>query len=222
MTTDEFVALHPLLFHIAEGGSWESIKKFGLESTSALLDRFGVSGQERDTIESRRRDRMRALNHEKYGTVMIRDQSPISESKLAQCLNDMTTAEWYRMLNGYVFLWPSCERRDRMLASYEDRQHDVLTIDSQKLLALYQEKIMLSPINSGNTQYDPAKRGRWTFVPFGQCRFSDWRRRKRKKPEDVIAEVTLPYRLLEVEVVVRRVESYSGSQRSATIWESQA
>ena len=45
MTTDEFVALHPLLFHIADGGSWESIKKFGIESTSALLDRFGVSGQ---------------------------------------------------------------------------------------------------------------------------------------------------------------------------------
>lgn len=221
MTTDEFVALHPLLFHIAEGGSWESIYKFGLESTSAILDRFGVSGQERDRIESQRRDQNRVLNHEKYGTVTIRDQSPISESKLAGCLHDMTTAEWYRMLNGYVFLWPSVQRRDRMLASYKDRQHDVLTIDTRRLLSLYQDKIMLSPINSGNTQYDPAIRGKGTFVPFGQCPFSDWRRRKRKKPEDVIAEVTLPYRLLEIETVVQRVESYFGSQRSGIIWESQ-
>lgn len=222
MAIDEFVAIHPQLFHIAEGGSWESICEFGLESTSALLDRFGVSGRERDRIESQRRDKPEVLNDKTNQTVTIRDQSPISETALARCLNNMTTDEWFKMLNGYVFFWPSAERRDRMLASYNNRQHDVLTIDSRMLLELHQDKIMLSPINSGSTQYNPAVRGNRTFVSFGQCQFSVWRGRKRKKSEEVIAEVTLPYRLKEVKKVVQRVDSYLGGQRLDIIWESQA
>jgi len=219
MTEDDFLTHYPRLFHIAEAGSWQSIQKFGLESTSAILDRYEVSGPERDRIESEWRPNPVPLNHDKFGSVVIRDQAPISETKLANCLVGMTTADWFRMLNGFVFLWPWSGRRDGMLGSYEDQRHDVLTIDSKKLLSRHGDKILLSPINSGNTQYDAAERGRDTFVRLSDCPFPDWRRRRKKKPEEVVAEVTLPYRLHDVEEVVLRVESYSGSQRTGTVWE---
>jgi hypothetical protein len=132
----------------------------------------------------------------------------------------MTTAEWYKMLNGFVFLWPGTKRRNGMLRSYSQQDHDVLTLDSQRLLALHGEKMVASPINSGSTIHRPAERGRDTFVPLRDCPFTDWRRRCKKKPQEVIAEVTLPYRLDEIEQVALRVESYSGSQLTGVIWEA--
>jgi hypothetical protein len=44
-----------VLYHMAEDGSWESIRQIGLLSTSALLDRFEVEGERRYAIESTRR-----------------------------------------------------------------------------------------------------------------------------------------------------------------------
>jgi hypothetical protein len=43
------------LFHVAEAGSWPRIRDHGLLSTSALLDRFGVQGMEREVLEMRHR-----------------------------------------------------------------------------------------------------------------------------------------------------------------------
>lgn len=220
MTANEFISHYPRLYHVAESGSWSSIQKFGLESTSALLDRFSIAGQERDAIESTWRGAKVQLKHDQFGSIVIRDQTPISHTKLTQCLRDMTASEWYRMLNGYVFLWPSLQRRDRMLCSYQNQHHDVLTIDSKQLLAQYSDKMMLSPINSGSTLYNPALRGRDTFVPFDQCPFSEWLRRRRKRPEEVVAEVTLSYRISGIELVVQRVESYFGGELTGTIWEA--
>lgn len=38
----------PVLYHMAARGSWESIQRHGLLSTSALLDLFGVMGDRRE------------------------------------------------------------------------------------------------------------------------------------------------------------------------------
>jgi hypothetical protein len=160
------------------------------------------------------------LTHESFGSVVIRDQAPISDAKLARCLNGMTTAEWYRMLNGFVFLWPSVERRNGMLASYKHQPHDVLTIDSQKLLAQYSDQLRLSPINSGSTQYNAVLRGRNTFVRINDCPFSEWRRRRRKRAAEVVAEIVVPYRLRAIEEIVLRVESYFGTQCTGIVWEA--
>ncbi|MEO1618680.1 MAG: hypothetical protein AAFV88_22715 [Planctomycetota bacterium] len=222
MTEDEFIAHHPRLYHIAEGGSWPSIQRHGLESTSAILDRFEVNGPIRVAIESARRATSERLEHEQHESVVIRDQKPISESKLEAALRGMTTAEWYTMLNRYVFLWPSFDRCNGMLSSYGDQDHDVLTIDTQRLLDVYGGQLMLSPINSGNTLCDAAPRGADTFVQLSQCPFDDWRRHKKQRPEKVIAEVTIPYRIENVEQFAVQVESYSGSELTGTIWESPA
>ena len=52
---ERIAELHPTLYHMAEFGTWESICKHGLLSTTALLDLFGMSGAERTSIEACRR-----------------------------------------------------------------------------------------------------------------------------------------------------------------------
>ncbi|MEG9861289.1 MAG: hypothetical protein V6Z81_02105 [Parvularculales bacterium] len=44
---EELIENCPKLYHMAERGSWSSIEKQGLFSTSALLDLYGYTGEER-------------------------------------------------------------------------------------------------------------------------------------------------------------------------------
>ncbi len=46
------VSRYPVLYHMAEDGSWEGIQRLGFLSTSALLDRFEVRDERRFAIES--------------------------------------------------------------------------------------------------------------------------------------------------------------------------
>ena len=58
MTNEELEELFvnaPRLYHMAESDSWASIKERGLLSTSAILDLYGVTGDERKKIEETRR-----------------------------------------------------------------------------------------------------------------------------------------------------------------------
>ena len=96
---------------MAECGSWPSIKRHGLLSTSALLDLFGgqrcgatsgieshVALQESVTVE-----------HPEHGVAVIRDQRPMPPKALELVLDGMTPSEWYQLLNGKTFFWV-CER----------------------------------------------------------------------------------------------------------------
>jgi hypothetical protein len=49
---ERLASRYPVLFHMAEDGSWESIRERGLLSTSALLDLFEVEAEERFASES--------------------------------------------------------------------------------------------------------------------------------------------------------------------------
>ncbi len=49
---DQFVARYPKLYHMAECGSWPSIKRHGLLTTSALIQLFGVGDAERLRLEA--------------------------------------------------------------------------------------------------------------------------------------------------------------------------
>ncbi len=83
---------------MAEGESWESIRRIGLLSTSALLDTFGVEGERRYDIESRRRQEIVKIEHPELGTALIRDNKPMQETALERCLQGMTPREWYEGL----------------------------------------------------------------------------------------------------------------------------
>ena len=151
---------------MAEGGSWDSIQRHGLLSTSRLLDLFEVPEPEREPIESRRRPAKVHISHPVHGMATIRDQKPLYEPGLRRSLVGMEVDEWYRMLSGFVFLWPHWEDLLRMASSpeYRDDVRLVLTLDTQALLEAVGERLRVSAINSGYARRRPATRGRWTFA----------------------------------------------------------
>jgi hypothetical protein len=139
---------------MADAQSWENIQKHGLLSTSSLLDLFAVNRREREDIESRRRPNSIPIVHDKHGRVVIRDNKAIIESKLRTALRGCTLEEWYRLLNRFVFFWLTPERLQTLLCAraYRDYSHAVLTLETLPFVRKYAQRIVLSPMNSGNTQ----------------------------------------------------------------------
>jgi hypothetical protein len=178
----------PLLFHMAERGSWTSIQQHGLLSTSALLDLYGVEGEERSAIEAARRSASIRIFHERHGEAVVRDQLPMDDRGLVRCLQDgLTPPDWYRLLNQRVFFWLTRERLLRLLCAgtYADQSHDVLEIDAAGIVDAYRDRITLCPINSGCTKPFPHPRGAATFKSIGDYPYDAWRR-KRKRGERVV------------------------------------
>jgi hypothetical protein len=165
VTDNEFATKHTRVYHVSEAGSWPSIQRHGLLSVGALLDLFEVTGPEREELMTARRANSVTLSHPQHGRAVVRDQKPVSEAKLADCLLDMTPAEWLRLLNSRVFFWLDPQRLDELLAAkkYRERSHEVLTFDTASLLSAHGHHASLSPINSGSTLYKPAARGTITF-----------------------------------------------------------
>src|SRR6202007_3065871 len=120
---------------MAEPGSWDSIRKLGLLSTSALLDFCGIVGDERRRIERQRRAKAVLLPCKKHGTILIRDQKPVSDFASQKCLTGgMTPAEWYETLNRKVFFWVTEKRLNRMLGAYGRSEGNIiLVIDTTRL-----------------------------------------------------------------------------------------
>lgn len=163
---NEFLQNSPTLYHVAEFGSWSSIEERGLLSTTAILDAYGIDGEERRKIEEERRSTNKTLTHKTLPNIVVRDQRSMSDSALERCLLDgLTIREWYLLLNSKVFFWPSKKRLSSFLnaQAYRNRKHDVIVVDSSALVMNYRDKISLSPINSGSTLYKPQPRGRGTF-----------------------------------------------------------
>src|SRR5688572_22768302 len=144
---------YPRLFHMAEAGSWPSIRKHGLLSTSALLDLFEISGRERTRVESQHRPESVTISHPKHGRAIIRDQKPMSGTALRRCLIGMMPQAWYELVNRRVYFWLVEERLNRLLMAkmYRNVEHVVLTIDTRSLVTAHEDEIRLSPINTGST-----------------------------------------------------------------------
>src|SRR4051794_1629860 len=103
---------------MAEPGSWPSIRENGLLSTSAILDRYGVEGDARAAIESRRRPECVTLTRKGLPDAVVRDQKPMRDEALQRCLEcGMTPADWYRILNERTFFWLSRARLRRLLGA---------------------------------------------------------------------------------------------------------
>jgi hypothetical protein len=189
---DVFAARHPRLFHAAEAGAWPSIRRLGLLSTSALLDRFEVTGEQRAAIESARRPRAVELRHPLHGRAVIRDNRPLVPAALRACLVGMSPRAWYETLNAKVFFWTSQERLERLLSAraHRDRDHDVLVVDTARLLAAHEVRV--TTINSGAALFASAPaRGAFTF------------KRLAELPDDAAAvEVAVDHAVAHVEELV--------------------
>src|SRR5580704_294140 len=67
--------------------------------------------------------------------VIIRDQAPMPPRSLAPALpSGMEPSDWYRFLNGFVFLWANRERLDRHLVAFRNRPQVLLVIDAVRLI----------------------------------------------------------------------------------------
>jgi hypothetical protein len=182
MDVAAFAERYPRLWHMAEVENWALIQTQGLLSTSALLDLFGVMGSERQEIESAYRGEAVEIEHPTLGKATVRDQAPMhSDAVVARFLNDLTPAQWYRMLNSRVFFWLTEERLERLLGAglYRSRSHMVLELDTAAVLERHIEQVTLSPINSGAIfAGGTTRRGRETFSRFGDY---PWPRREKQK-----------------------------------------
>lgn len=218
MSIDELISNYPRLWHMAEDGSWPSIKDHGLLSTSSLLDLHGISGNERRAIESQRRPDLVSLSTNGVGSTVIRDNKPMSDAALNGCLTDgLTPEQWYTTLNGMIFFWLSKDRVHRLLGAraYRNRPHIVITVETASLVEAHLDNVRLSPINSGSTIMKPQPRGRNTFLPISAYPFETWRRQRGKR--DAVVELTVIGGVPDIvrhALTVQRVDG--GSVR--TIW----
>ena len=214
----ELIERYPRIYHMAEAESWTSILHRGLLSTSALLDLFEVNGSLRRALESERRPQSVEVTHPLHGKAIIRDQIPLREGPLAQCLSGVTLAEWYEALNGRVFFWVREQRLVRLLRgrAYRDRAHDVLTIDTASLVGAHAERITLTPINTGSTIFNPRPRGHGTFLPITEYPYDQWRRRR--GPLDAVVELAVDYSVPDIADHTLVVESRQADVILETIW----
>ena len=141
LTAEALVKNSPLIYHMSAPGSWPSIRKHGLLSTSALLDLFEYEGETRYQIECCRRSDWVTLNHSVHENVSIRDQWPLSDSGLRKALpRDMRPACWYKILNNMVFFFPCKERIKRMLMVYKNKEIPCWLLIQRVLLKLTRRK----------------------------------------------------------------------------------
>lgn len=192
MHRDEFIATYPQLFHMAELDAWPLLQRIGLLSVAELLEAFGVEREERERILRTRRSKSIVLSDPEIGSVTLRDQGAISDSKLEAVLEGgMTTSDWYATLNERAYFWPTQKRVQVLLNAkrYRDRSHLILVVDTASLLERHEAQVELSPINSGATLFDAVARGPATFASIGSYDFET--SRKRRGRARAIAEVTV-------------------------------
>jgi hypothetical protein len=164
MDTERFIARHPVLFHMTDAECWPSIKRYGLLSATEIVRRWEIPSDRAEAILTRRRPESVHLDHPDLGHVVLRDQRPLSEVALANALtNCMTVAEWLRLLNAMVFLFPSGDGLRGMYKRYSAEPAVVLTVDTRSLVSSHHDRIRLARINTGNTRRKPALRGVATF-----------------------------------------------------------
>jgi hypothetical protein len=192
---------------MATDGAWPSISEYGLQSTAALAERYEICEDMKTRLLSEHRSESQQIEHERFPRAIVRDQKPMSDRGLEKALGgSCSVPDWYKLLNSMVFFWLSKSRLKKMISArpYRDSHHDVLTIDTKLLVEAYEEKIKLSPMNSGNTKPYPHPRTPEIFMPIQSFPFEE---RKRTRPlENVVVELTIPHEVPDIEKYVVSVD----------------
>ncbi|MEQ9505368.1 MAG: hypothetical protein RLO80_03795 [Hyphomonas sp.] len=194
MLPEDLARLHPRLFHLTHPESEAGIRRHGLLSTRVLLEKLEYPECARKEFLSQIRPGSVKLYHPDFGHAVVTDNAPLNEQKLSACLDDgLTPAEWMRLLNSRVFFWPDQKKLQTLKGARlnRDRSRKVLVFDTLTLLQRYLAQAEISPINTGATLYQPARRGRLTFTPAGAVDYKTWRRLRGMRTLDGIKEVTV-------------------------------
>ena len=203
MRADELSWHYPVLYHIAWGGSWPSIREYGLLSTKALLQSYGKSDIEIRELTQARRRHWVEIDCPGRSRAVLRDQKPLTDEGLRRALPDSVQPwQWYDLINSMVFLWPTKKRLETMISAsaYGEVEHDVLLVDTATLVRLEESNIRLSRMNSGSTRPMPHPRDLDLFKRFGDYPF-DIRLRRQGK-EGAVAEVCVVERVNDIREAV--------------------
>ncbi|MCH1867331.1 hypothetical protein [Nocardioides sp. CFH 31398] len=189
MEVAELVEKHPRVFHVAAAESWPSIQRHGLLSAEALLDRYGVTGEERDSLLRRPRPRSVTLQDPELGVAVVRDQLPLKF--IERLVEPGTTVEDFCLaLNARTYLAATRARLDRLLGAraYRGRPQVVLTVDTVALVARHADAVRLCRFNSGAcTHLSHPVRGPGSWSTIADYPYDAHRRRY----GDPLAEVTV-------------------------------
>ena len=209
---EELVTDCPTLYHMAERGSWTSIKERGLLSTTALLDLYAIQEPRRSVIEKQHRPRSVELHVDGLPSAVIRDQIPMSDSGLERCLpGHLTPSDWYKLLNAKAFFWLTEDRLHRLTTAkaYRDREHDVLEVDTRSLIEAHRDAIWFCPINSGCTKPMPHPRDETIFARISEYPYEHWSKRRRKAER--VVELAVDHSVPDIREHVRRVITKRGN-----------
>ncbi|MEO1948798.1 hypothetical protein, partial [Thioclava sp.] len=210
---EELITNCPTLYHMAERGSWESIKRHGLLSTSALLDRYEVQPPVRTAIESQHRPESVEVSGHGLPRAVVRDQIPMSDAGLMRALPDrLSPADWYELLNAKAFFWLSEERLHRLTnaKAYRYKEHDVLEVDTRSLINAHRDAIWFCPINSGCTKPMPHPRDETIFARIDDYPYAHWR--KRRSGRERVVELAVDYAIEDIRDHVKRVVVKRGTE----------
>jgi hypothetical protein len=196
VTAEELIGRHPRLYHLTTPGAWEVIRIHGLLSTEELLRRADLPEAEVQARIRRKREAREVLETTPIGRVVLNDNKPIHVGKLSRCLDDgLTPEDWLAELNRRVFFWVKEARMQGLGEAAINRTdpRELLVLDTASIVAACGTRMQVAPINTGNTQRKPARRGRTTFTPLGAMPYAAWRRlrRDRKASLDEVVEVTI-------------------------------
>lgn len=207
MRAEDLWRTYPVLYHIAWGGSWPNIRRNGLLSTIALLQLYQKSDSEINRLTCFRRDHWVQIECPGLPNAVIRDQKPMSDEGVRRALHGTAEPwEWYQLLNSMVFFWPTRKRLKTMLEAraYPKVNHDVLLIDTEKLVEMEFQDIRLSRLNSGCTVPFPHERDMDLFKKIPDYPFE---KRRKKNLNNAIAEVCVLTKVEHIHRAVREVKS---------------
>jgi len=211
MITGQIVSKYHEIYHMADNDSWPNINRHGLLSTSALLDKWEYTRQERGAIESQHRSETMFIYHKVHGKAVIRDQKVMRPERLEKCLpRDVTVEDWYRLINKKVFFWASWTGLKMFIAAneYIHKPHLVIKVNTKQLVQKYVNKITLSSINSGSTlpkkgKVDPEPRSFSTFQKITEYNVP-W-----------INELAVDYGILDIKDFIIGVDRYRANKKGA-------
>ena len=212
MTHEQLISTFPRLYHSTTPDALPAIEQHGLLSTSAILDRCNIVGDDRHALE---RDRRPASVHVSDGThrYRIADNAPLSLSKLAGCLDDMTTQQWMAHLNARVFFWVEPGPLKSLLNARLNRglEKVVLVVNTARLVAAHADDIRLAPYNTGSTLHTPPRRGTGTFQTIADYDFEHWRQKRSRRT--AVRELTVLGGVPRVMSMVVEVQRYRDGER---------
>ena len=209
MDVQKLAELYPRIFHMAEAGTWLSIRQRGLLSTSAVLNLFDITGEKRFALESTHRPQKVTVG-EGSAAIVLRDQNPMAPGRLQQALPaNVSTQVWYEAINRKVFFWAEEKRLLGLLnaRAYRNLEHDVLTINTAALLAKHAPSVWLCHMNSANTFPMPHPRDLSAFQ-----RIENYPVNAQGRPIKQVVEVLVDDQVPDIRDFVLEVRRMRGSE----------